>query len=31
MHDHMNHGITQEMALIVDKNGNCAIQNNEKL
>ena len=31
MHDHMNHGITQEMALIIDNNGNWTIQNNEKL
>jgi hypothetical protein len=29
MHDQINNGVTQKMALIIDKNGNWKIQNNE--
>jgi len=31
MHNDINNGVTQKMALIIDKNGNWEIQNNEKL
>ena len=31
LHDDINNGVTQKMALIIDKNGNWEIQNNEKL
>ena len=30
LHDEINNGVTQKMALIIDKNGNWEIQNNEK-
>ena len=30
LHDHMNDGLAQKMALIIDKDGKWAIQNNEK-
>ena len=31
LHNDINNGVTQKMALIIDKNGNWEIQNNEKL
>ena len=31
LHNKINNGVTQKMALIIDKNGNWEIQNNEKL
>ena len=31
LHDHMNDGLAQKMALIIDKDGKWEIQNNEKL
>ena len=31
LHDHMNNGLAQKMALIIDKDGKWKIQNNEKL
>ena len=31
LHDDINNGVTQKMALIIDKNGNWEIQNNEKV
>ena len=31
LHDHMNDGLAQKMALIIDKDGKWHIQNNEKL
>ena len=31
LHDHMNNGLAQKMALIIDKDGKWEIQNNEKL
>ena len=31
MHNDINNGVTQKMALIIDKDGNWEIQNNEKL
>ena len=31
LHDDVNNGVTQKMALIIDKNGNWEIQNNEKV
>ena len=31
LHNDINNGITQKMALIIDKDGNWVIQNNEKL
>ena len=30
LHDHMNNGLAQKMALIIDKDGKWHIQNNEK-
>ncbi len=30
LHNKINHGIAQEMALIIDKNGNWKIQKNNK-
>ena len=31
LHNQINNGVAQKMALIIDKNGNWRIQNNEKL
>ena len=31
LHDHMNDGLAQKMALIIDRDGKWEIQNNEKL
>ena len=31
LHDHMNDGLAQKMALIIDKDGKWEIQNNKKL
>jgi hypothetical protein len=31
LHNDINNGVTQKMALIIDKNGNWEIQNNEKI
>ena len=31
LHDYMNDGLAQKMALIIDKDGKWHIQNNEKL
>ena len=29
LHNEINNGLAQKMALIIDKTGNCEIQNNE--